>query len=684
MLCEWRLREKINHDGAFKKPPKKVDEVNWIDNIDSDSKFVNEVSDMMKMIGYDNVAMKYYFKEPNIEFDKGVRKLATDSDVLEMLKFVSKYKVIDLYAGHFVSKEHVNVDHSISKAIILNEPSNEAVKNVDNVLKASKTMDNVVHVRRNRNVHNLVITKHVANEGNTVSEHESDSEYGSDSDDSDFIVDEESLIHDVDEVNEVFNAKEDIDFEDFDSGTKSSNKGVRKKAIRQLGKMNKAEAGEIWKENLYVGQEFANSQLIKDMITRVFVEQRRELHLKKNDKLRVRVICRGKLPVFTIDGPSVDDGPSNTDGQSEANRKNPNTTVKIDVDRSGDTSGLERQFKRIYIFLGALKDGFRTGQRDCLRLDSYFLPVKDETKESWKWFLDSLCDDLDLFRNSNFTFITDRQKVLNMQLVDGMDKPIITCLEFIKEYLMKRIINVQLVIRKCNGPLTPNAERLFKVIIKHASQIKGDLHQATNLWGQQLAAIWIMASNGEQTEVPESYVHQSYWLTTWQYMYRFKVNPIDGPNMWPKSNLLGKVKVSHALSVVKLSITKEVVKVKEVQMLDLSLLLILERSKSFSESNGLDGFSHSGDALSFPLNYKPVRYQENGLEVGSCEESYTGYPIGLKYVCIHLLDIVMKSMVFYAFAHGGLAYREVSVSRPILDVLSSDALPSSAGLADEL
>nr|GFC07590.1 transposase, mutator type [Tanacetum cinerariifolium] len=71
----------------------------------------------------------------------------------------------------------------------------------------------------------------------------------------------------VQEVNEMFHAEEDIDFkdfEDFDSGTNSDNEG----------------------------QEFVNSQLIKDMGTRVSVEQRMELHLKKNDKLRVRLICR--------------------------------------------------------------------------------------------------------------------------------------------------------------------------------------------------------------------------------------------------------------------------------------------------------------------------------------------------------------------------------------------------------
>ncbi|GKC57548.1 hypothetical protein Tco_1085146, partial [Tanacetum coccineum] len=37
-----------------------------------------------------------------------------------------------------------------------------------------------------------------------------------------------------------FMPKKILNFEDFDSGTYSDNEGVRKKAIRQLGKMNKA------------------------------------------------------------------------------------------------------------------------------------------------------------------------------------------------------------------------------------------------------------------------------------------------------------------------------------------------------------------------------------------------------------------------------------------------------------
>ncbi|GJT46594.1 mutator type transposase [Tanacetum coccineum] len=277
----------------------------------------------------------------------------------------------------------------------------------------------------------------------------------------------------------------------------------------------------------------------------------------------------------------------------ELKNSNPNTTIKIEVEPPENIHGTERKFKRVYVCLGPLKDGFKAGKRDLLRLDGCFLSgsypgwiltavgvdlnngiyplayaiVESENKDLWKWFLECVGDDLDLFRNSNFTFISDRQKgiiqaiaesfpsaehrfclkhiydniklswrgrahcdvllnnmceVLNRQLVDGRDKPIITCLEFIREYLMKRIID-------WNG---------------------GNLYQATSPWGDQcvvnmrtkecscrkweltgipckhaLAAIWDMAGNGEETAIPESYCHQVHWLSTWKDMYRFKINP---------------------------------------------------------------------------------------------------------------------------------------------------------------
>ncbi|GJX46036.1 uncharacterized protein Tco_0271226 [Tanacetum coccineum] len=51
-----------------------------------------------------------------------------------------------------------------------------------------------------------------------------------------------------------------------------------------------------------------------------------------------------------------------------------------------------------------------------------------------------------------------------------------------------------------------------------------------------VASIWNMANNGLEPGIPESWVHESYWLKTWVDMYRFKVNPCNGPELWPESD----------------------------------------------------------------------------------------------------------------------------------------------------
>ncbi|GKA77852.1 mutator type transposase, partial [Tanacetum coccineum] len=140
-------------------------------------------------------------------------------------------------------------------------------------------------------------------------------------------------------------------------------------------------------------------------------------------------------------------------------------------------------------------------------------------------------------------------EVLNRQLLNGRDKPILTFLEFIREYLMKRIAIVQGVIRKSTGPLTPNATKVFNVIKREAAQYKvvwngGDLYETTGPHGDKCvvnitlgtcacrkweitgmpckhtaASIWKMASNGLEPGIPESWVHETYWMKTWEDMY---------------------------------------------------------------------------------------------------------------------------------------------------------------------
>ncbi|KAI3809479.1 hypothetical protein L1987_25455 [Smallanthus sonchifolius] len=367
---------------------------------------------------------------------------------------------------------------------------------------------------------------------------------------------------------------------------------------------------------------------------------------------------------------------------------NPGTTVKIEVEPSTDPSSNTRRFKRIYVCLGSLKQGFKKIGRDLLGLDGAFMKgpfpgqiltavgidpnngiyplsyaiVEAENLSSWTWFLNCLGDDLELDANSNFTFISDRQKgiipalakvfpcaehryclrhihenmkhhfrgkaykdmlwklatsttvsdfeilmdelkrfnseaqlwlskippkhwsrshfssmahsdvllnnmceVMNAKILDGRDKPIITVLEFIREYLMRRIVNVLRVIDRSDGLLTPTATKMFESIKKEATkytvQWNGEEHyQVSGPKGEQclvdlnrkicvcrrweitgmpckhaVAAIWNKANSGKQIGIPENFVDPIYRLERWKEVYNFKVYPINGRSLWPKS-----------------------------------------------------------------------------------------------------------------------------------------------------
>jgi hypothetical protein len=138
-----------------------------------------------------------------------------------------------------------------------------------------------------------------------------------------------------------------------------------------------------------------------------------------------------------IDGDHEEQYASLRDYALELKNRNPDTTVKIQVEANPDSSVSSRVFRRIYVCIGALKKGYKAGRREILGLDGAFIKghhtgqvltavgvdsnnglypvayavVETESKSSWLWFLSNLGDDLDLQPNSNFTFISDRQKV---------------------------------------------------------------------------------------------------------------------------------------------------------------------------------------------------------------------------------------------------------------------------------
>ncbi|GJR12655.1 hypothetical protein Tco_0795307 [Tanacetum coccineum] len=90
---------------------------------------------------------------------------------------------------------------------------------------------------------------------------------------------------------------------------------------------------------------------------------------------------------------------------------------------------------------------------------------------------------------------------------------------------MKMIVNIHKVQDKCDGPLTPNAAKVFKLIEKAATKLTGmELSGIPCI--HAVAAIWDMASNGTDTGIPESNCNLCHWLATLKEMYMFKINPV--------------------------------------------------------------------------------------------------------------------------------------------------------------
>nr|GEW90159.1 hypothetical protein [Tanacetum cinerariifolium] len=194
------------------------------------------------------------------------------------------------------------------------------------------------------------------------------------------------------------------------------------------------------KENFVIGKKFPNSKMINEMITRVAVKQKTKLHLKKIDKKRLRCICRGKVPQFSCeDGDDVSGSKGvGSDGSKSKSQSKEKGQESIYLNPKIPLNALKDQLQKPYkvgilnqkVFRakkmayerieGLLKDGFKARKRDLLGLDGCFLSgtyprwiltavgvdpnngiyplayaiVESANKDSWKWFLDCIGDDL--------------------------------------------------------------------------------------------------------------------------------------------------------------------------------------------------------------------------------------------------------------------------------------------------
>nr|GFC48860.1 hypothetical protein [Tanacetum cinerariifolium] len=235
---------------------------------------VLEVSGMVKELGYENPKMKFYYKKPTADLDKVLKPLSKDIDVLDMLSYVNKYKLMEVFIEHPVDNfvmDTIDLEQEDASAglgdenvgNLANDLGDENVWNVSNDLKDENVEEfDPLFSYPPMQTDNNEESDH--NEGSDNNERRGDHNEASDdndeSDDSDFECDINDRIDDVhvdmqmlkdnidsnvewvsstepepqaeNNENLVF---EEVDLEDFDSEIDSDeDEAERKKALKEI------------------------------------------------------------------------------------------------------------------------------------------------------------------------------------------------------------------------------------------------------------------------------------------------------------------------------------------------------------------------------------------------------------------------------------------------------------------
>ncbi|GJU67501.1 hypothetical protein Tco_1253760 [Tanacetum coccineum] len=169
--------------------------------------------------------------------------------------------------------------------------------------------------------------------------------------------------------------------------------------------------------------------------------------------------------------------------------QNLGSTVKCPAEYPDDHNAPIRVLTRIYVCIGALKQGLKASGRELLGLDRDLIsgPFPDQVltvvgiyANSFQAAMKELKDTSisahawlshippEHWARSQFSgrahsdvLLNNICEAFNGKIVQGSDEPIITTLEFIRDCCMKRIVNVLKVIDKCPGPLTPIASSIM-------------------------------------------------------------------------------------------------------------------------------------------------------------------------------------------------------------------------------
>ncbi|GJQ93975.1 hypothetical protein Tco_0005114 [Tanacetum coccineum] len=299
--------------------------------------------------------------------------------------------------------------------------------------------------------------------------------------------------------------------------------------------------------NFYVGKEFANKDLAKERIRAYSVETRRNINFKRNDKRRIRAVCKGVVPSITGKNVFVD---KDAGPKEDISRKGKEVIEDAEEDKKMlsfeklniastflakhitnllimnpeiPVKAIQEQMQKKFHVAVSKTKAFRDKAKAQVHLKGdvkvQYSLLRDYVSELQKCNPDTtglLPTIARLFPSTEHRayfsgrtlydlLINNVCEVFNRQLLEARDSPIITVLEFVREYLMKRIVIVQKEVGNIRIPC------------KHA-----------------IAVIHDMADNVMDVGTPEDWVHDSYKLKTWMKVYSYKVNLVNGKDMWAK------------------------------------------------------------------------------------------------------------------------------------------------------
>nr|GEZ23714.1 transposase, mutator type [Tanacetum cinerariifolium] len=324
------LTLEIHHGGWFTPIPSRSyigGQVSSVNVVDIDEFCLHNLKDMIVELGYGVEDLMYcHFLIPSLGLDYGLHSLNVDADVLEMAKYVKDDNIILVYAKH----ESSNVDTSIFVT-----PKKGVAIVVDNHLrKAPIEIDDV-----NRNLTPMchrILKKKCAEDP-------------------------------FEELDDILN--DDLDVIDYDSFGSDLDDGIdseRRMQLKELIRIGKQKNKGPNKYYFYLGQQFASKEIVKGRVKKH--SKQFEVGVSKMKAFRIK-----RIAYDIITGIYREQYSLLREYAQELINQNPSTTVRIDVQQEPNPESLTRTFRRVYVCLGALKQGFRACGREILGLDGCFM-----------------------------------------------------------------------------------------------------------------------------------------------------------------------------------------------------------------------------------------------------------------------------------------------------------------------